>query len=233
MTAEDATKPRWDLKDAIRRGEAAENLGTKNSAIVVPRLDAGALEGLRADLGLLKGAPEDRGAAGTGRKAATGAERDAAAEGADWIGRVREMGRRTKGFGKGDRKAIGIGEKVDPRQSGKVRSAIASILKFATDKPDVARSIGMIPEDLAEGQGLLVALAAAENGQSAATTLSTEKTFNKDVVQLRVEAAIDQISARGAMAARKNAPLRARFEALVSSTGPAAEDQPQEGAPQA
>jgi hypothetical protein len=217
-------KPKWDEKDAVRRGRAASGLATKFRAQIEPRLEAGAIDGLDTDIAVLDGSKAARVQADTEKKGKTGVKHDAAADAHEFIMDVRESIQRTAGLTDGVRKTFGIGDGLAAGAADKVKGVLQAILQAFTNDPTLPRRIGLLEEDVAEGSRLLASLGGATESQVAAKSAKIEATFDRNVVQMRVEDAVDAISARGRIAFRKDPKVRDRFMALVSSAGPAAED---------
>jgi len=219
----DKTKPRWPLPDAVRRGQDALVLCIEYRATLEPRLSAGLIARIEEDLGLLEGSPADRQAAKTVKKGKTGAERDLASEGHDWVMLVRNLAQRSTGIAAGTLTALGVGENISDKNTNAVQGAMGAILAALDADPDLPPKLGLVPDDLEEARALASALGGADQAQTASENVRKAKTFDKNVTQLRLEAAVDEVSSRGQMAYRKDAVVRARFAALVatshSSTG--------------
>lgn len=218
-------KPRWEMKSALHRAREGHRLALRHRAALEPRLSPGLIEGLGTDLERLGGRRADRAETVTTQKGTTGRERDVAEEAHNWVLSIRNMARRTDLFPHGDRKALGVGEKLSPDDTGRVIGAIAAILKLGAERPDVLRRIGVLEEDLPEGRQLGLDLGGADSAQAAIFAVGKDRTFDKNVVQLRIEAAIDEISSRGAMALRQDAQERERFEDLVAEAGPKPQEE--------
>jgi hypothetical protein len=221
-------KPKWDEKDAVRRGRAASGLAKKFREKVEPRLDAGTIDGLEADVATLDGSKAARIESKTAKKGKTGAKRDVSGDAHELIIDIREAVLRTDGIGDGVKKTFGVGDQINPSATDKIKGVLSSILAAFAADPALARRIGVLEEDIAAGRRLLEELTGASRSQVEAAQDTIEKTFDRNVVQLRVEAAVDAISSRGRLAFRADPAVRERFMALVSSTGPAAEDLPSE-----
>lgn len=216
-----STKPRWDLESAHRRGDAAHRLAVAHRPEVEGRLAPGVIDGLGANLEALGSTPVIRGAALIAQKGSTQAERDQSADGHDWAVAIREAARRTPDLPDSVLKKLGVGERITAADPKLVAAAIQAILETLTADGTLAATLGLLPDDVKDGEDLRASLSGAGKDQSDAMAAKKQKTLDKNLVQLQVEAAVDQISSRGALAFRKNPVIRDQFAALVSSAGPA------------
>jgi hypothetical protein len=209
-------KPKWREDETIRRGENTLHLAETHKAVLEPRLAAGTVDGLRTDLGLLSASGSDRKAGKTEQKGRTGKKRDAAEDGRDWVMTVRDMAQRTVGVSNGELKALGVGERVNVGSAKTVNAAIQACLRAFEKNPELPRTIGLIEQDVTEAKDILVELNFAGKDQNDVVLKNKDKTFDRNAVQMRIEAAVDMISARGQMAFRNDRDVRDRFEALVT-----------------
>lgn len=214
-----AAKPKWELDDAVRRGESADRLYDKYGTSLASRLDDATLSAqLKADLATLKGT--SRGGVLGVQKTATATEREIAEDAHDLIMQMRNAVRRSPKGTATLRQAIGVGEPLDPSNTAAILDVLTAIAAHA----DGLRLCKVAAEDIAEAAALATSLQTADAGQSGAKQARTGSTEDRIDAQLRVEAAVDAIHVAGMLAFRKQPVIRARFERLVSSTGPAAND---------
>lgn len=223
--AKTTVRPKWKEVEAIRRARAALSLAEQTADALQGRLPAGIADSLTTDIGLLTASGPDRLAALIEQKGATGDERVVARDGKDLVMTVREMAKRTRGIKQGDLKALGVGEKLSAVNTNAVAAALTAVLRAFDKKAELAQQIGVLQADLDEAAALVGALLSADGQQAQAIGERKDKTFDRKAVQLRIEASVDAISARGQMAFRSDPAMRARFEALVSGAGPAAKDE--------
>lgn len=229
---EEATKPKWTREDAVVRGKAAGKLGGEFKAEIEPRLTPGRLDGVKTDSKDLKGSNVVRTVVMVEQKTATAGERDVAGEAADMVGRVRANVKKTRGMKSADLKSFGVGEKVAARSTSNVLAALRMCVNAIGKDPDRARRAGLLDSDKLELEGYIATLGKADDVQDAAVDASKDTTISKKALQLRVEAAVDEIATRGAIAFRLKPAIRERFEALISHAGPAAQDREAEEEPQ-
>ncbi len=209
-------KPKWREEETLHRGGDALHLCETHQAVLEARLPAGTVDGLRTDLGLLTVSGSDRKAGRTEQKGRTGKKHDAAEDGKDWVMTVRDMAQRTVGVGSGELKALGVGERVNVGSTKTVSAAISACLLAFKENPDLYRNIGLIESDLTDAEAISAELSAAGGDQNNTVLKNKDKTFDRNAVQMRIEAAVDMISSRGRMAFRNDRDIRDRFEALVS-----------------
>jgi hypothetical protein len=220
-------KPKWREDETIHWGGDALHLAETHRSVLEGRLPAGAVDGLRADIGLLSASKADRKAGKTEQKGHTGKKRDTAEDGKDWALIVRNMAKRTEGITSGELKSLGVGENISGKSSCGVSAAVRAILLTLRKNPELARKIGLIGQDETDAEGIMSDLGSAGSEQSEVITRNKDKTFDRNAVQMRIEAAIDMISARGQMAFRNDRDIRDRFEALVTG-GSLAVAEPEE-----
>jgi hypothetical protein len=215
-------KPKWGESEAIRRGREAHHLAEEHTAALSPRLPEGTVDELGEDLGQLTGFGPDRRATRTAQKGQTGEERALAREGKDWVMSARESAKRSRGVGSGALKALGVGEPLSANSTTAVLAALTACLNAFAENSELAGAIGLIEADLDEARTIKAELAAADAAQAGVMEKAKDKTFDRNAVQMRIEAAVDMISARGRMAFRRVPDIRGRFEALTSTSGPGA-----------
>src|SRR5690606_12001581 len=130
----------------LRRGRVAYRLGAQNASVLERRLPAGELEQMRADRARL-GDPEASDArARLKQKVATRTERSLSEAGYALITRIRGVVTAEKDAPKELRTAIGVGDKLDARNTNGVLTILASIIEreaalaaYGVPRPAVAR----------------------------------------------------------------------------------------------
>lgn len=215
-----ASKPRWELNDALRRARVGAHLVTLHSAEVVPRLDAGLMDQVATDRVFLGDASDAKPL--TDQKTATTNERELAADGHDLVMAIREAVARSPKATETLKTAMGIGDGLRPTDTRGVLDTLGAVGRNA----DALRAIGVQNQEIEEAASLATQLRGANAAQDVSIDARSDATHDRVTAQLRLEAAVDVISSQGALAFRKNAAVRERFERLVSSTGPLAEDDP-------
>lgn len=225
------TEPRWSLDDTRRRGRVALLLATQHQAALEPRLDAGLLAQLAADLATLGDGAVSRVTALNVQKTATATERELADDGHDLVMRVRAAVRASPLSTEAQRTALGVGDSLKATDTAGVVAALERLVAVGAE----LASFGVLPSDLAEAASLASALRGADGGQGSASDARLVDTSGRAAAQLRVELAVRQIAARGPLAFPGKQPgsaaVRAAFDRLDSRTGPTAEDEAPTPAP--
>lgn len=219
------TKPRWSTDDTLRRARIGNRIGVKYQAVLGPRLPAGFLEQLQVDRAFL-GDPEAQDATKLrAQKITTAAEREASKKGYAFVMSVREIAKRDKSASQELRTALGIGDGLRENDTGNVALALRGIIEQAT----ALAALGVLPEDIAEATELRTNLLAADTAQDERRDEREASTEARVEAHLRIEAAIDMLSSRGAFAFRHDPLVQALFQRLVAVSGPSAQDEKDAG----
>ncbi|HEV8322349.1 MAG TPA: hypothetical protein VG389_12090 [Myxococcota bacterium] len=216
-----ATKPRWKLDDALRRARTATRLTNKHSAAVTPRLDAGLVTQLVSDRETLGDATARGAEALTGQKTATKTERTTAEGAHAFVIAIRNAVDRTRGAPPPLRTAVGIGDDLRKTDT----QGVVAVLRSVVQNASALAACGVSSDDVTKATTMIADLLGADDTQGQKMDDRADHTEDKNDVQLRLEAAVDQISARGALAFVGDPVLKARFERLVASGGPTPEDE--------
>lgn len=203
---------------------SAEDLGAINAALRFS-IAPGLLTQFGADRATLGDASARGTGALAGQKTATTDERAVAAEGHLLVMAVRDAVSRTRGAPATLRTGVGIGDGLKDRDTQRVIAALRAIVEHGT----ALATCGVTSDDVADARRLADALFAAQGQQDAKMDARSATTEDRNDVQLRMEAAIDEISSRGALATLRDRVAAERFQRLVSHTGPTAEDEQQAG----
>lgn len=218
-----STKPKWKEADAVKRGKEAYRLADKYREDIQPRLEGlegVSIDGLKEDYELLDDSKIDRGVATTEKKSQTTEEREIAIKTKKWVIDIREMAQKTNTVKKEEKKSLGVGEDVNDKSTTKVVKAATSIFNALVKYPKLASQIGVIEKDLTQGRKLVADLQEADKAQAVLIGTGKDKTFDRNKVQLRVEAAVDAISSRGKRAFSEDEAVRQLFDNLTSKSGP-------------
>ncbi|MBI3180717.1 MAG: hypothetical protein HYZ28_01095 [Myxococcales bacterium] len=220
-----ATKPRWNLEDALRRAASASRLAEKHKQQLTPRLDAGLGSQLTADRATLGDAEAKGMLALTAQKTSTSHERATADTAHHFVMAVRNAVDRTKGVPESLRTAIGIGDGLRPADTQKLVASLRAIASQAS----ALTPCGVLASDIAKATTFAADLLTADTEQGKKRDDRAGHTEDRNDVQLRLEASVDQISARGALQFLSDKKTKERFERLVSASGPTKEDEQEAG----
>jgi hypothetical protein len=219
--------PKWEISQVIQIGKEAVLLTEGKKKEIEPRVSAGLLDGLPADIAQLESLFTGRPAKTIEVKGMTGSEKDVARKGGEWVSAIREaVKRRAKGTGLP--KAVGVGEAVHGDQSTSVASAVEAVLKAAQEYPDEIRACGVIESDIQKGQAILDSLVGARNTQDTGMKGKKNLTTQKNTIQIRIEKAIEEISTGGYIQFMDTDKVLAkRFQDLIPSSGKPPKDPPE------
>jgi hypothetical protein len=223
-----AKQPRWALADALRRARVAFRLADKHKLALEPRLPAGLLGQLLADRALLGDGAAGSVMALVAQKVATSAERATSERAHRMVMKLRNLVKRS-----GDhptlRTALGVGDEL---RAGDTVGVVAALQRIATHAAELA-PLGVLADDVAKAQALATQLAGADVKQAGAMDARASTTEDRVDAHLRVEQAIDRISAVGTLAFDEDDAasqlVAARFERLVETSGPSADDEAELG----
>lgn len=212
-----AAKPKWALGDALRAARATLALATEHKAALEPRLPAGTIDVLTADTNTLD---EKQGAATLAKESlreATRTQDQAATAAHGFLTLARSAIERAR-VPAAARAAFGMSLRPTTNKISTVLTALDRFIDGATRHPDVAAEAGLLSIDIEKLRGHRAALSTADADQESTKESRTSPRINRDVVQVRVEKAIDTIINAGVLAFADNAVIVARFRGLVPRT---------------
>lgn len=203
--------PRWDRDDALRRAESAVGLLDKHIDVLGPRLPTGTSEQLKDDIVTFRAI--SGGVALGVQKTATAIERELAKDGHDLVMAFREAVKRHPKGTAALRTAIGVGDNLDPSSTQDVLDALEAVAANAAG----LRECGATEDDIAEAARIATELAAADQAQAGSKRARSSTAEDRIDLQLRIEAAINEIYVAARFAFRKEPATLARFARLVAS----------------
>lgn len=153
-----------------------------------------------------------RGVPLTKQKSATARERELAEDAHDLIMLFRELVQRSPKASAELRKAMSVGEPLNPAVTQRVIDGLTAVAANAV----ALRACGAGEADIDEAARLATELAAADRGQSASMRERASATDSNVALLLRVQQLIESIAMAGKLAFRKNKQIRERFEALLA-----------------
>ena len=220
--------PKWTIEETIQIGKEAQKLSQSKLQELEPRLSAGLLSGLPADITQLESLFTGRPAKTQEVKGLTGTEADIARKGARWVSAVREMVKR-RATGTGLPKAVGVGMQVYQANSKSTATALEAVLTAARENPEAIRACGILETDLQKGQAMLESISGARDTQDIGMKDKKDLTTRKDTLQIRIEKAIEEISTAGYFHFMETEPVLAqRFKDLIPHKSRDTEEPPEE-----
>jgi hypothetical protein len=207
-------KPKWKLADAQSSGQQALALALEQRTLVEPRLAAGVIDGLTADLATLDGKRSETTRAPELLRAATRTQNEVNSHALELLGAARGALARTRCTA-AERAAFGLSLKLESKKIATTLAGLDALVAGAAKFPAVARAASLLPADLESAAALRSALTTADGAQEQTKKTRTAPKAERDVAQLHVEAAVDSIVAAGLLASVGNPALGARFRALI------------------
>jgi hypothetical protein len=185
--------PKRDFSAVTQRGRKALDLASAHQAAIEPRLPAGTLDGLAADLqklgAVVPGALVTRSAA----KTATRSQNEALAQGYALVTAIR-MSVQRHGAAADVRAAYGVGMKTNPTVVKQVAAGITLILERAAAKPGEAAELGILQKDLLALGEDLKAITVADGEQEQARAGAPGATKERNRTANRILGAVDVIA---------------------------------------
>ncbi|HEX3009394.1 MAG TPA: hypothetical protein VHO90_17445 [Bacteroidales bacterium] len=208
-------KPKWDIADAIIKGEEAYSLATKYQTNLLTRLKTDELSQLKLQVEELgKRRPAQKENLNT-QKSKTAGQDDIAEELHDSVISIRVLARSNKASDE-ILQAYGVGEKINKGVSNVIAAANAVIKAYNSFKDWSNTEAGILEEDITALTATIAALQTAAGGQNTSVSSRKYATTDKNVLQRGVEDEVTRLSAMGAHVMRKTNPAVAKlFEDLI------------------
>jgi hypothetical protein len=209
------TKPKWDIADAIVKGEEAHSLAIKYQANLLTRLKTDELSQLKLQVEELgKRRPAQKENLNT-QKAKTAGQDDIAGELHDSVISIRTLVKANKASDE-ILQAYGVGEKINQGVSNVIAAANSVIKAYASFGDWSKTEAGVLEEDITALTATITELQAAAGGQDNSVVNRKYATTDKNVLQRGVEDEVTRLSAMGAHVMRKTNPAVAKlFEDLI------------------
>ena len=211
-------KPNWELSEAISSARKTLKALEKYGKELEPRLPAGAVDGLKADLAVMAESKVSRPAYRKTALAKTKSERTLAKEGADILSRLRYSIKVCPASTPEVLKAVGVGSQVNPGKTTSVAESLKAMVEASKVYVDIFRAAGILPDDLNEARDFMTSLLGADEAQQETQYTKKELTELKNAAQKRAEETISAVAAAGQVQFRKQPAKRAIFEKLVPKT---------------
>lgn len=210
--------PKKDFNALALTARKALNLASAHKSALEPRLPAGTLDGLTADLQKLgvelPGTLVIRSTATT----ATKSQNEALSQGYSLVTAIRTAVQR-RGATADVRAAYGVGAKTSEKVVKQVVAAITLILERAADQPGEAAALGILQKDLEALAEDRAAISSADGAQEAKRAGAPVATKERNRTASRILGAVDVIVAAGVVEFAKDEDVRGEFEALVGGGG--------------
>lgn len=200
----------------IQRGLKALALATQHAAVLGPRLPAGHVAALQANLTQLGAAVPGQKAMRAEAQQAAQSQKETFKKLVALLSALRTSVKHDEDANEADKKAWGVGTKLDVESPGRTLAAAQSVLKVARAKPERAAMLGVIADDVAKLEALYAAAVAADDDENVKRANAPLSTKARNALQAKVNAAVRKIAGTGIVAFALDAPVRADFEALLA-----------------
>lgn len=210
-----AKKPAVEADIIIKTGMKALELGRKKRRSIEPRLPAGMLDGLEADIEAFREARVAVKTKGPEIRAATGT--------------VDAVVQRTLNLCKAIRKSVtdagaprevragwGLGTVQLRSNVSRCRAAAETIIKRVNDFPEEARSFGILDKDIDKLKALSKRLIDVDTQQDQLITTQGDVTRERNATSRRIIRAVKRISSAGALEYENKPATAAEFLALAA-----------------
>lgn len=209
-------RSKWPVARLGEVGNGALEIMDEYRAELEPRLAAGLIDGLRADVAAFDGKVSAAKRAPAELRALTLDQNAAARAGHAFVVAVREAITRAGGTA-GERKTFGAGLRIHARSVGDVHAGLDAILDGAAKFPELARRAGLLEADLTAARALGASLAGADAVQKRKKEGRKTPVARRTGIARRIEAAVDAIISVALVRFFARPEVAARFRALVPS----------------
>ncbi len=203
-----------EMENARRFGEQVIELLKSDRTKIEPRVGAGLIDGLIADLPMLRDSAVGATDARLAKKAATKGQTNAA----ELLYNLVMAGRAAIKYNKLDAEVCtraGVGKTMNLKVVKSVLDGAEMMAQAYTQFPDPLRRAGLLPADIEQIQALRAQLTSVDVAQEAAKLTSKEKTRARNEAHLRVKAAIAAIVGAAELAFVHKPERLALYRALV------------------
>ncbi|MGV3625237.1 MAG: hypothetical protein ACO1OB_30780 [Archangium sp.] len=202
--------------DAVtQRGLKALALAARHAAVLDARLPAGHVAALQANLTQLGAAVPDQKAVRADAQQASQSQKETFKKLVALLTALRTSVKHDEDANDADKKAWGVGIKLDVESPKRTLAAAQSVLKVAKAKPERAAQLSVFPDDIAKLEALHAAAVAADDEENVKRATAPLSTKARNALQKSVIAAVKKIAGAGVVAFALDATVRADFEALL------------------
>jgi hypothetical protein len=211
-----ARTSKWPLAQLSDIASKALALAEEHREALEPRLAAGVLDHLRANLASLDGARSGATRARSELKGATANQNEAARAGYALVESTRKAIVRV-GAKASEKKDFGVGLRIREGGVPQIVAGLDAIVAAAAKYPELTRRAGILPADLEKATARRDALAGADRDQGTKKGTAKSATATRTSTQKSVEGDVDAILAAAEMAFHDEPRTLARFRDLVPS----------------
>ncbi len=208
-------QPKWKPGVTLRTGIAAHKIALEFREAIEGRLSEGLIDGLGADLGVLRGTTSGVPSARASKKSLTKKQDESAAAGARLVIALRTSVREKLSEDEPAKQAFGVGERFDENVVSSVLGALKTIKDAAEKDTTRSRKGGILPKDLAKLEARITGLGGDDDVQEVSKVTSMEATAARNDAQKRVQAAVGEISVAGGVEFEDDEKVAKRFRKLI------------------
>lgn len=198
----------------IQRGHQALGLAREHTTPIEARLPSGLLDGLETDLAELQTRRAKVKQVRSSAKVATSAQNVARDQAAAVISAIGKVARSKPLLTAEQRKAYGVGIKMQVGKVSSVAGVGTMIVDRATSKPDEARAIGILDADVELLRELVSSLEATDAKQEKLLAGRPRTTADRNRALWRIYEGIKAIAGAGVLAFALDDALRNQFDTL-------------------
>lgn len=199
----------------IQRGLKALALANQHAAVLDARLPAGHVAALQANLTQLGAAVPEQKAVRADAQQASHSQQETFARLVALLSAIRTSVKYDADATAADKKAWGVGTKINALTPKPTLAAAQSVLKVAKAKPERAAKLSVFPDDIAKLEALHAAAVAADDEENVKRATAPLSTKARNAAQKNVIAAVKKIAGTGVVAFALDASVRGDFEALL------------------
>jgi len=211
----------------VQSATKARDLVLRDRSALEPRLSAGFIDGLAADVVALGGLSAEAPRARSQSRVATLTQDQAIARGIALVKGIRDVVKAHHASAE-IRRAYGVGTAATARTVKATRAVIEAVLARAASKPEEARAAGVLDSDLDALRSALAMIIGADADQENTRAAAPATTRARNEAARRLEDAVRRIAAAGQLQFVNDATRQAEYAALSAKSSKA---KPKGGTP--